>query len=79
MKGFPCLSQTFDRLSEAQRWAEDTESLLRSGGQITDNDVPEELTFVDALDRYELEVSNRKRPNANSRRSRPRIPHDPGR
>ena len=49
MKGFPCLSQTFDRLSEAQRWAEDTESLLRSGGQITDNDVPEELTFVQLL------------------------------
>ena len=67
MKGFPCLSQTFDRLSEAQRWAEDTESLLRSGGQITDNDVPEELTFVDALDRYELEVSNRKRPNTKIR------------
>ena len=36
LKGHPYLCQTFDRLSDAQRWAEDTEGILRSGGYIGD-------------------------------------------
>ena len=64
--GHPCLSQTFDRLSDAQRWAEDTEALIRSGGHVS-GDIPDDMTFVKALDRYELDVSSLKRPNTKAR------------
>ncbi len=64
--GHPCLSQTFDRLSDAQRWAEDTEALIRSGGHVG-GDAPDDMTFVKALDRYELDVSSLKRPNTKDR------------
>lgn len=66
LKGHPYVSQTFDRLSEAQRWAEDTEAALRSGGYVGESK-PEDMTFAKALDRYELEVSSRKRPNTRAR------------
>lgn len=66
IKGHPRLSQTFDRLSDAQRWAEDTEATLRSGGYIG-NAAPDDMAFSKALDRYELEISSRKRPNTKAR------------
>ncbi|MBU1420126.1 MAG: site-specific integrase [Proteobacteria bacterium] len=66
MKGHPYLSQTFDRLSDAQRWAEDTESTLRSGGYVGEAP-PDDMAFSKALDRYELEVSSQKRPNTRAR------------
>jgi len=66
LKGHPYLCQTFDRLSEAQRWVEDTEATLRSGGYIGDTP-PDDMAFGKALDRYELEVSSQKRPNTRSR------------
>jgi integrase len=62
----PPLYQTFDRLSDAQRWAEDTEELLRSGGYVGDTP-PDDMSFIKALDRYELEVSSKKRPNTQAR------------
>ena len=62
LQGHPCLSQTFDQLSDAQRWTEDTESILRSGGHVSGK-LPDDMTFAKALDRYEVEVSNLKRPN----------------
>jgi len=33
LQGHPCLSQTFDRLSDAQRRVEETEGIIRSGGR----------------------------------------------
>ena len=66
LKGHPYLCQTFDRLSDAQRWAEDTEATLRSGGYIGDTP-PNDMAFDKALDRYELEVSSQKRPNTRTR------------
>ncbi len=66
LKGHPYLSQTFDRLSDAQRWAEDTEATLRSGGYVGDTP-PDDMAFSKALDRYELEVSSKKRPNTRAR------------
>lgn len=39
LKDHPYISQTFDRLSEAQRWVEDTEAAIRSGGYVV---APEE-------------------------------------
>ncbi len=66
LKGHPYLSQTFDRLSDAQRWAEDTEDTLRSGGYIGETP-PDDMAFSKALDRYELEVSSLKRANTRAR------------
>ena len=66
LKGHPYLCQTFDRLSDAQRWAEDTEGILRSGGYIGDNP-PNDMALSKALDKYELEVSSQKRPNTKVR------------
>lgn len=66
LTGHPYLSQTFDRLSEAQRWAEDTEGLLRSGGYVGETP-PDDIAFNKALNRYELEVSGQKKPNTRAR------------
>lgn len=66
LQGHPPLYQTFDRLSDAQRWVEDTEATLRSGGYIGDTP-PDDMAFDKALDRYELEVSSQKRPNTKAR------------
>ena len=66
LKGHPYLSKTFDRLSDAQRWAEDSEIILHSGGYIGEAP-PDDMTFSKALDRYELEVSSKKRPNTRAR------------
>ena len=66
LQGHPPLYQTFDRQSDAQRWAEDTEATLRSGGYIGDAP-PDDMAFSKALDRYELEISSQKRPNTKAR------------
>ncbi|MCL7487758.1 MAG: site-specific integrase [Desulfobulbaceae bacterium] len=66
LTGHDPLYQTFDRLSDAQRWVEDTEGILRSGGYIGDV-APDDLAFDKALDRYEMEVSSQKRPNTKTR------------
>ena len=66
LQGHPGLSQTFDRLSDAQRWVEETEAIIRSGGRVNEI-LPEDVTFSSALDRYELEVSSRKKPNTKIR------------
>lgn len=66
IKGHDPLCQTFDRLSEAQRWVEDTEKTLRSGGYIGDA-APGDMAFGKALDRYKIEVSSQKRPNTRAR------------
>lgn len=66
IQGRDPLYQTFDRLSDAQRWAEDTEKTLRSGGYVGDSP-PDDMAFGKALDRYELEISSKKRPNTRAR------------
>jgi len=59
VKGLPSLSQTFDRKSEAQRWAEDTEAALRNGGYVG-NAPPNDMLFDDALEKYLAETSSKK-------------------
>lgn len=66
LQGHPPLYQTFDRLSDAQRWVEDTEKTLRSGGYVGETE-PTDISFIKALDRYEMEVSSQKRPNTKAR------------
>ncbi len=59
IKGYPRLSQTFDRQSEAMRWAEETEAALRTDGYIG-NAPPRDMLFDDALEKYLAEVSSKK-------------------
>ena len=59
VKGHPSLSQTFDRKSEAYRWAEETEAALRNDGFIG-NAPPKDMLFDDALEKYLAEVSSQK-------------------
>lgn len=59
VKGHPRLSQTFDRKSEALRWAEDTETALRNGGYIG-NAPQNDMLFDDALEKYLAETSSQK-------------------
>lgn len=59
IKGHPRLSQTFDRKSDAQRWAEDTEAALHNGGYIG-NAPSNDMLFDDALEKYLAEVSSKK-------------------
>ena len=59
IKGHPRLSQTFDRQSEAMRWAEDTEKALRNGGYVG-NSPPDDMLFDDALKKYLAETSSKK-------------------
>lgn len=51
IKGHPEVNATFDRLSEAHRWAEETEAALRSGGFVGDAP-PGDMPFKEALDKY---------------------------
>ncbi|TKB08818.1 site-specific integrase [Desulforhopalus sp. IMCC35007] len=66
VQGRSPLYQTFDRLSDAQRWAEDTEAILRSGGHVGETP-PDDMPFSQALDKYELKISSQKRPNTRAR------------
>lgn len=59
VKGHPRLSQTFDRQSEAMRWAEDTENAFRNGGYVV-NAPPNDIFFDDALKKYLAETSSKK-------------------
>lgn len=66
LKGHPELSQTFDRKSEAIRWAEDTEKALRDGGYIG-NISPKDMSFENALEKYLAEISTKKAPSTHHR------------
>ncbi len=59
IKGHPSLSQTFDRQSEAMKWAEEAEAALRTNGYIG-NAPPNDMLFDDALEKYLAEVSSKK-------------------
>ncbi len=59
VKGHPRLSQTFDRMSDAMRWAEDTEKALRNGGYVG-NSPQNDMLFDDALEKYLAETSSKK-------------------
>jgi integrase len=66
LKGQPRLSQTFDRKSEAVRWAEETEVALRNGSYVA-SELPSAMRFEDALAKYLAEVSGQKAPSTHRR------------
>ena len=59
-KGFGQIGRTFDTKSEAEDWAKIVESEMVRGVFVTRNEA-ENTTLAEALDRYEREVSSRKK------------------
>ena len=59
IKGHPRLSQTFDRQSEAMRWAEEAADAMRTNGYIG-NTSPNDMLFDNALEKDLAEVSSKK-------------------
>lgn len=53
------VTSSFDRKSEAAKWAEDVEAILRDGGYVGEA-APGDTIFDKALERYLVEVSSRK-------------------
>ena len=66
MKGFPCLSRTFDTKGEAKSWAADIEKEMRAG-RYQDASPLKKFTFSDAMEQYLEQVSSQKRPNSERR------------
>lgn len=66
VKGHKQVTKTFKRKSDAERWAEDTEALIRSGTDL-DGISLDDLLFTKALDRYLVEVSSKKAYNSRRR------------
>lgn len=65
-KGYPRLTRTFDSKADAERWAGDIEAEMRRGAFV-DRREAEGTTLLEALDRYEREVTPRKKGAAQER------------
>lgn len=59
--GYPEQSDTFRTKAAAERWARDIEGRMDSGGYAATHAEAKRFTLADALDRYEREVTPRKR------------------
>jgi len=55
IKGFPAQSATFERLTDAKRWAQQTESAIREGRHFKSSEAKRH-TLADTIDRYMREV-----------------------
>ena len=65
-KGYPPIARTFDTKLRAERWARDTESAM-DHNTFVDSREAEQTTLLEALDRYEREVTPRKKGAAQER------------
>jgi len=63
-KGYPMQTRTFETLEEARRWAAAIEGEMARGVWVCAREA-ENTTLYDALERYEREVSNKKKGNKN--------------
>lgn len=63
-KGYPTQSKSFDLKKDAERWARHQERLL-DAGQWTDRSEVQQTTLLDLLNKYEKEVTPKKRGAAN--------------
>lgn len=59
LKGAPPQSATFERLTDAKRWVQDTESAIRDGRHFKTSEAKRH-TLAEAIDRYLAEVMPRK-------------------
>src|SRR5688500_5470370 len=51
LKGFPVQSATFERLTDARKWAQDTESAIRNGRHFKTSEAKRH-TLAELIDRY---------------------------
>ena len=51
LKGFPVQSATFERLTDAGKWAQDTESSIRNGRHFKTSEAKRH-TLTELIDRY---------------------------
>lgn len=58
-KGFPSQSQTFEKLDDAEKWARDVENKM-DRGVFVDREEAETTSLLKALERYDLEKSQKK-------------------
>ncbi|MBS0486083.1 MAG: site-specific integrase, partial [Proteobacteria bacterium] len=54
MRGYPATTATFDRITDAKRWASETETRIREGRYFMQAEAKRH-TFADLVDRYPAE------------------------
>ena len=59
MRGFPHLSETFTRKTDAKKWIEDTKASIRGGNAVSTE--AQRTTLREALERYKREVTPSKK------------------
>lgn len=63
LKGFPSQSGTFERLTDAKKWAQQTESAIREGRHFKTTEAKRH-TLTELIDRYSRDVLAKKTKNA---------------
>ncbi|CAG1021725.1 Putative defective protein IntQ [Methylococcales bacterium] len=63
MKGYPAQSATFERKTDAKKWAQDTESAIREGRHFKTTEAKRH-TLGELIDRYTRDVLPKKKPEA---------------
>src|SRR3954468_18924457 len=59
VRGFPHLSETFTRKTDAKKWIEDTKAAIRGGAAVSTE--AGRTTLREALERYVREITPRKK------------------
>lgn len=67
MKGFPLQTASFDRLTDARRWAQQTETAIREGRYFKTREA-QRHTLAELIDRYTTDILPRKRDRAHTER-----------
>ncbi|HUG79422.1 MAG TPA: hypothetical protein VML57_18220 [Burkholderiales bacterium] len=63
IKGFPPQSAAFERLTDARRWAQQTEAAIREGRHFNTVEA-KKYTAAELIDRYIRDVIPQKKPNS---------------
>src|SRR5690348_1267106 len=63
IKGFPPQSAAFERLTDARRWAQQTEAAIREGRHFKTNEANKH-SVAELVDRYIRDVIPRKKPSS---------------
>lgn len=66
IKGFPLQTASFDRLTDARRWAQQTEAAIREGRHFKTREA-QRHTLTDLIDRYVADVLPRKKGGSKQR------------
>ena len=59
LRGYPTQTATFERLTDAKKWVQDTESAIRSGRYFKSSEAKKH-TLKELIERYEKEILPRK-------------------